>query len=56
MTEHIIHKITSMRDEKALCGLIVKERREGKDHMTLFGLNITCPKCRKMYDMEMNDD
>ena len=55
MTEHITHKINSLRDENTLCGISVKERSP-KDYMTLFQLNITCPECRRLYERKLNEE
>jgi len=38
--------------KKTLCGINARERSEGH-YMTLFQLNITCPKCKEISDKEV---
>jgi len=48
MVEHITHKLNSLRDEEALCGINVRSKSEGH-YVTLFSLNITCPNCIRIW-------
>lgn len=52
MLEHITHKISSLQDEKTLCGINVRTKPEG-NYVTLFSLNITCIECRRIYEIEI---
>ena len=47
----VTHKLSSLGDERTLCGVVVFSRPK-EDHVTLLRLNTSCPECSEKIKRE----